>query len=129
FMVVVIFVVVAVVAVSVVLVVVTSSGFDQVGRQELHAALRAAVGFVARDLWMHRANVRRLFCRLGEQLHPALRAAAGLVADHFGGHRARVNAWDAFGHAHAHLRDQREHLLGRRLPVRLDPLSWLGYVA
>src|SRR5205085_4699304 len=68
---VVIFVVVAVVAVSVVLVVVPSSGCDHVRRQELHAALGAAVGLVARDLRMHGAHVRRLFCRLSEQLHPA----------------------------------------------------------
>jgi hypothetical protein len=116
-------VVVAVVAVSVVLVVVTSSGFNQVRRQELHAALGAAVGFVARHLRMHGADVCRLFCRLGEQLHPALRAAAGLVTDHFGVHRAGVDDWDAFWHAHVHLGDERERLVGRRLQKRLDAVA------
>jgi hypothetical protein len=112
---VVVFVLVLVVAVSVVvLVAVTTSACDQVRRQELHAALGAAVGLLACDLRMHGAHVGGLFCRLGEQLHSALRAAAGLVADHLGVHRAGINDRDAFGHAHIHLGDERERLLGRR---------------
>jgi hypothetical protein len=120
---VVIFVVVTVVAVSVVLVVATPSGFDQVRRQELHTAPRAAVGFLARYLWMHGAHVSRLFCRLGEQLHAALRTAAGLVTDHLWVHRAGVNDRDAFGHAQVHLGDERECLVGRSVQERLDALA------
>src|SRR5205085_2289218 len=58
---------VVMVAVSVVLVAVISFGCDQVRRQELHAALGAAVRFLARHFGMHRADVRRLFSCLGKQ--------------------------------------------------------------
>src|SRR5438034_5789283 len=119
----------ALVVMAVVLVALTTSSCDQVRRQELHAALGAAVGLVARDLRMHGAHVRRLFSRLGEQLHAALRAAAGFVADHFRVHRAGVNDWDAFGHAHVHLGDERECLVGRRCQERLDALALFGHVA
>src|SRR5436190_8670891 len=101
------FVLVALMAVSVMLVSVTATGFDDVRRQELHAALGAAVRLFARHLWMHRAHVCRLFRRLREQFHAALRAAAGLLADNFGMHRADVNDRNAFGHPHIHLGDER----------------------
>ena len=114
---------------SVVLVAVATFGCDQVCRQELHAALGAAVGLLARNLRMHGAHVCRLFCRLGEQLHSAFRAAAGLVAHHLGVHRARVNDRDALWHTHIHLGDERERLVGRCLQKRLDPLALLGHVA
>ena len=112
----------------VVLVAVPCASRDHALGQKLHAARRAAVRLVARHLGMHRADVGGLFCRLGEQLHAALGAAAGLRAHHLRVHRADVDDLDALGHAHVHLRDERERLDGRRLQVRLDPLALLSHV-
>jgi hypothetical protein len=123
-------VLVTVMAVSVVvLVAVLAASRDQAFRHELHAALGTAVRFVARNFRMHRADVRRLFCRLREQLHPALRAATRLVAHHLGMHRAGVDDGHALGHAHVHLGDERERLIRWRLQERLDAFALLGHVA
>ena len=47
----------------------------------------------------------------------------GSVAHDLGVHRAGVDDVDALGHAHVHLGDERERLVGRRVEVRLDPLA------
>ena len=109
--------------VVVVLVSVPAAGLHEACREELHAALRTPVGLVARHLWMHRTDIGRLLCRLGEQFHPALRAAARLLAHDLRVHRTDVDDWYALWHAHVHLGDERERLVRRRLEERLDALA------
>jgi hypothetical protein len=114
--------------VLVVLVAVLCAGRHYALGQELHAALWAAVRLVARHFGMHRADVRRLFCRLHKKLHAALGTAAGLRAHNLRVHRTDIDDLDAFGHAHVHLGDERERLIGRRLQIRLDSLALLDHV-
>jgi hypothetical protein len=65
---------------------------------------------------------------LGQKLHAALGAAAGLRAHDLRVHRADVDDVDALGHAHIHLGDERERLVGRRIQVRLGSLALLEHV-
>ena len=53
---------------------------DELGGDELHAAVRAAIGRVACHLRMHRAGVSDWCGGRREELHPAFRAAAGFVS-------------------------------------------------
>ena len=89
---------------------------------QLHAALRAAVGLLAHDLGVHRAHVRHRG-RDRDELHAALGTAVGLLAHDLGMHRADVDDV-ALGRAHVHLRDERERLVRRRVDVGLEPLPF-----
>ena len=115
-------------AMLVLAVLVTPGGPDEPGRQELHAALRAAVGRLAGHLRVHRARVagRR---RLGDELHAALRAAVGRLADDLRVHRTRVDerlAGGDVGLAHVHLRHEGQSLVRWRVDQRREPLTLGG---
>ena len=85
---------------------------DEPRRQQLHAALRAAVGRLARDdLGVHRAGVA-VGAACGDELHAAARAAARLLADDLGVHRADVDGGvPRVGLAHVHLGHERQRLV------------------
>ena len=95
--------------------------------QELHLALRAMPGLVARDLGVHRAGVAARRSGDREQLHSALGAVARPLLHHLRVHRAGIDH-GAFRRLHLHLRDESHRLVRLGVEVRSNPLPLRHHV-